>query len=272
MQRRERNFTRADEEQLAVVDVVHLGAVGREEAGFFHRAFAHERGGDNGNEAVLHDRAHRVVDERELEQRGLAHDVRETRSTRFRGAHRVDEAHRLRERGVVEGGRGVFGAHGLDRHAIVFAAVRHVGRGGIGHLQRELAEQHLRGSERFLVVLELGLHRGRALDLRLALVGRGFADLLRCLVLLGALRFRVLAQTRLGVVRREHLVDQARAHALALHAEPVVGLVAQPLQVDHSSPSRICTRRPSTHADAFFHALPTALRFATPASTGPPTG
>ena len=69
MQRRQRDLARAEQEQLAVVDVVHLGAVGREEARFFHRALAHERGRDHGHEAVPHDRAHRVVDERELEQR-----------------------------------------------------------------------------------------------------------------------------------------------------------------------------------------------------------
>ena len=43
VQRRERHLARADEEELAVVDVVHLRAVGREEAGLFHRALAHER-------------------------------------------------------------------------------------------------------------------------------------------------------------------------------------------------------------------------------------
>ena len=66
------DLARADEEQLAVVDVVHLGAVGREEAGLLHRAFAHERRRDHRHEPVRDDRAHRVVHERELEQRGLA--------------------------------------------------------------------------------------------------------------------------------------------------------------------------------------------------------
>ena len=105
MQRRERHLARPDEEQLAFVDVVHLRAIGREEAGLLHRALAHERGRDHGREAVLDHGAHRVVHERELEQRGLAHDVREPRAARLRGARGVDEPDRLGERGVVERGR-----------------------------------------------------------------------------------------------------------------------------------------------------------------------
>ena len=106
-----------------------------------------------------------------------------------------------------------------------------------------------------------------------ALVGRGLADLLRRLVLLGAQRFDLRdAACGLRVVRGEHLVDQAGAHALAFDAAPILRLVAQPLQVDHASASRICSRNDSTQVDACFHALPTARRRSTPASAGPPTG
>src|SRR6185295_16966780 len=70
---------------------------------------------------------------------------------------------------------------------------------------------------------------------------------------------------------RDHVVDQSGAHALALHAPPVVRLVAQALEIDHAS-VRICARSESTHVDACFHALPTALRRAAPSSAGPPTG
>ena len=102
VQGRERHLTRTDEEQLAVVDVVDLGAIGREEPSLLHRALAHECGRDHRRETVLDHRRHRVVDERELEQRGLAHDVGESRTTRLGRACRVDESDRLGERGVIE--------------------------------------------------------------------------------------------------------------------------------------------------------------------------
>ena len=77
MQRGQCDLTGTEQEELAVVDVVHLVAVGREEARFFHRALATNAGVITGNEPVADDRFHRVVHEGELEQRGLAHDVRE---------------------------------------------------------------------------------------------------------------------------------------------------------------------------------------------------
>ena len=42
VERRERHLAGADEEQLAVVDLVDLRAVGGEEAGLLHRLLAHE--------------------------------------------------------------------------------------------------------------------------------------------------------------------------------------------------------------------------------------
>src|SRR6476660_816096 len=72
MQRRERYLARADEEQIAVVYVVDLRTVGREEARLFHRALAYERGRHDRREALGDHRRHRVVDERELEQRRVA--------------------------------------------------------------------------------------------------------------------------------------------------------------------------------------------------------
>ena len=87
VQRRERDLARADEEQLAVVDVVHLRAVGREEARPPPScARARASGVITGTNPCVDDRLHRVVDERELEQRGLAHDVREAAAARFRAA------------------------------------------------------------------------------------------------------------------------------------------------------------------------------------------
>src|SRR4029077_9825452 len=105
-------------------------------------------------------------------------------------------------------------------------------------------------------------------------VGRGLADLLRRLVLLGAQHLGRLPQRRLRVVRRQHRINEPRAHALAFDAAPILRFVAQPLEIDHASvpASRICARSPSTQSDACFHALPTRRRFSTPASCGPPTG
>ena len=47
MQGRERDLARADEEQLAAVDLVDLAAVGREEARFHHRLLAHHHRRDD---------------------------------------------------------------------------------------------------------------------------------------------------------------------------------------------------------------------------------
>src|SRR5207253_11059930 len=69
-----------------------------------------------------------------------------------------------------------------------------------------------------------------------------------------------------------HLLDHARPPALSLDPAPVFGVLTQPAQVDHSSASRICARKDSTHDAACFHARPTARRRSTPASSGPPTG
>ena len=93
VQRGERHLARADEEQLAVVDVVDLGAVGREEARPLPScARARASGVTTGVNPCGDDRRHRVVDERELEQRGFAHDVGEARAARFGRTRGVDEA------------------------------------------------------------------------------------------------------------------------------------------------------------------------------------
>jgi len=170
---------------------------------------------------MFNDRAHRVVHECELEQRGFAHDVREARPARFRAAHRVDEAHRLREPGVIERGRGVLVADRAELDAVVLSPVGHIGRRGVRHLERELTQPRFDRGERFLVGVQLGLHRSRGFDLRLPLVGRGLADLVRRLVLLRSLRLRRLAQHGLRVERGQDVVDEAGTHALALDAAPV---------------------------------------------------
>ena len=97
--------------------------------------------------------------------------------------------------------------------------------------------------------VELLLERAGRLDLRRPLVGRGLADLLRRRVLARAQRRRPPGTSARRVSStREHLVDQAGAHALALDAAPVLRLVAQPLEVDHASPARGSARAAaSTH-------------------------
>src|SRR5439155_18162637 len=79
-------------------------------------------------------------------------------------------------------------------------------------------------------------------------------------------------QRPVRLVDRQQVVDQSRAHALALDAVAVLGVSAQPFEIDHASSSRICARNPSTHAAACFSARPTARRRSAPASAGPPTG
>ena len=140
VERGERDLARTGEEQVAVVDVVHLGAVGREEARLFHRAFAHERRRDHGHEVVGDDSLHRVVDECELEQRGLAHDVREATATGFRTAHRVDEPERIGERGVVERWRVGRIPDDCKLVAFVLTAVGNGRVGGVRDLEDQLAE------------------------------------------------------------------------------------------------------------------------------------
>ena len=271
MECRQRDLARPEEKELAVVDVIHLSTIGGEESGLLHRALAHQSGRDNRHETVADDRGHRVVDERELEQRALAHDVREPGAARLRGARRVDEAHRLRERGVVErrGRRRLTDdAHDL---AVVLAAVgcRHVGR--VGHLQPEIAKSRICRLELLLLRGELVLQPARGLDLRRPLAGRSVPDLLAGRVLAGAQSIDLLREQPTFGIGFEHLVDQAVAHTLALDAAAVLRLVPQPLQVDHSV-SRTCARSDSTHAAACFHARPAARRRTAPASAGPPTG
>ena len=206
--------------------------------------------------------AHRVVDERELEQRGLAHDVREPRAARLRAARRVDEARCASANAAwSSAGASVLVADRLDRDAVVFAAVGHRRVGRVRHLQRQLAQLARRpraapapcaASSSFSVGrgFDLRLRARRARPCRSPSTPRSAAP--------AAPRPRSRAHA-VRLVGREHLVDQAGAHALALDAAPVLRLVAQPFEIDHASSSRICARNPSTHADAFFHALPTAL-------------
>src|SRR5436190_6763329 len=68
VERGERDFAGADEEQLAAVDFVYLRAVGGEEPCFFHRVLAYEHGGRDRGEAPANDDVHHPLQQRELDE------------------------------------------------------------------------------------------------------------------------------------------------------------------------------------------------------------
>src|SRR5262249_45001892 len=117
------------------------------------------------------------------------------------------------------------------------------------------------------------LQRAGRRDLVGAFVGRSFANGLRRNVLLAPELFDLVLQLSASRVELEHFVDQAGCDALALDPGAVIGLVAEPPQVDHcsSSESRTCARSSSIQAVAALHALFAARRRAC-ASSCPETG
>ena len=123
-----------------------------------------------------------------------------------------------------------------DSHhfAVVLTAVGHRCVRRVGNLQRELPQARRRGLELLLLRGQLVLVPTRGLDLLGPPAGRGLADLLAGHVVAGAQGLDLLDEQAVRGIGLEHLVDQALAHTLALDAAPVLRLLAEPLQVDHS--------------------------------------
>jgi hypothetical protein len=223
----------AGEKELVALDPVDVDLVGREEPRPVHRFLADEHRRQNDREAPLHEAVERVTVERDLELREVADAVGEARSGDLRRALHVDPPVRLREIemvlcGEVEGGRLPDAPH-LDR-VVVREAVRRVHGGRVRDAGEQLPPACLRGAERLLERLELGLH---ALEL-LQLLGRRLAlQLPPCSQILDA-RLHVEHCT----VGREQLVERL-GRALALECSPeCVGILPCCAQVDHERESR----------------------------------
>ena len=275
MQRRQRDLARADEEQLAAVDLVDLAAVGGEEARLLHRVLAHE---------------HRRHDRREpLAARGSP-------STHCTSASSSSTASPMRYAkrepliatacsGLTKpmaspnaawssagGGRGVAdGAHDL---AVVLAAVGHRRVGRVRELQRERAERRRRlRRARPRAPVSSSLRAPAAA----ICAGRSSGAALPISFDAAFWRARSSSTRRWQLTARgvggEHVVDQTRRDPLALDPGAVLGLVAEALggrsrRVLGLARSACAARRATRSASR--HALVAARRRTWPSS--PATG
>ena len=185
MQRRERHLAGADEEQLAVVDLVHLRAVGGEEAGLLHRLLAHEHRRHDRREPLAA-RACAVTHCTSASSSSTASRMRYAKREPLiaTACSRLDPAHRLAERGVVE--RRAARACRRRRAAPRRRPRRRrapTRRPGSAPAARARAPRRRAAASVVLERLQLVLQRAGGRDLRRALVGRGLADLLRRRVL-----------------------------------------------------------------------------------------
>ena len=252
MQRRRRDLTRPDEEQLAAVDLVDLGPVGGKETGVLHRVLAYQHGRNDRCEALGDDASRHPLHERELEQRAFAHQVREARPAHLDRLLGLDEADADAELGVIEWRRVAWLADDAQHLVVVFAAHRHGCISWVRHLEQQLPQTRLGIGERWLLRGELVLECARRRDLGVALVGGRPSDLLRRRVLARPELFDLGEQHPPGIVGLEHTVEKPVGDPLAFDAGPVFELVAQPPEVDHVSGSGGATRprSSSTHCAA----------------------
>ena len=255
--RRQRHLAGAHEEEVVLLDLVDLVAIGREEPGLLHRLLPHEDGRHDRDEPFADERAGHPLHERELEQHRFAHQVGEAGAAHHDGLLALHPAHRLAERGVVERGWRGRVAHDAQDLTVVLTAVGHRRVGGVGHLQRERAQLGVEAGQVFLEALQLLLERARGGDLRRPFVGRSLADLLRRRVLPRAQLLDQREPLAARGVGGEHVVDQSGRDALAFDAGAVPGSSRNRLRsitADHVS-SRICARsfviQPSASRYAF---------------------
>ena len=125
VQRRERNLTRAHQIEIVVGGLIDLLLVRRKEPCCLHRVAAHQHGGNDGREALGDDAARHPLHERELEQRALAHQVREARPAHLDRLLGLDEADTDAELGVIEGSGLAWLADDAQHLVVVLAAHRH---------------------------------------------------------------------------------------------------------------------------------------------------
>ncbi len=201
VQGRQGDLARADEVELAAVDVVHLGPVGREEPRLLHRGLAHQHRGDDGSEPFGDDPGDRPVHEGEVDEHGLPHQRREPRPAGLDAVTRLDEPHGVGQGRMVAARRGTGLADRAQHLAVVFAAVGDTRVRRVGELEHQVVQATVEDAELLLRAVHLVLQRAGLGQLGVA-AGRVATDLLRDHLLSGPQLLGVVSlRALLGVER-----------------------------------------------------------------------
>ncbi len=232
----ERDLARAGQVEVVFLEVVDLVGVGSEKTGARHDLGAHERRGDERNEAGLDRPAEPHLDEGELEPRADPFEEVEARSRDLRAAFHVDRVEKFAEFEVVarfEVERRLR-PDLFERDEVVFTAGGNAVDDDVLDAADLVGEHRLRFRDRLLPGLHLG---GELLGLRDEcglLVFRCGGDGLAERVLLCSCGLERLDRGPASQVCGNRLIDGRDGNpSRLLRTAHGVGILAQQLRIDH---------------------------------------